>query len=150
MRVVLQRVSQASVSVDNAAPIAIGQGFLLLIGIGRHDSVADFSQLARKVVNLRVFEDSQGKMNLSLRDVGGEILAVSQFTLYGDTRKGRRPSFSAAAPSTEAEALFSAFVSALLAEKIPVKTGKFGARMSVELINEGPVMECTECKLTEQ
>jgi len=139
VRVVLQRVSRASVSVDNAAPITIGQGFLLLIGIGRNDSDVGLSRLARKVVNLRVFEDSQGKMNLSLRDVGGEILAVSQFTLYGDTQRGRRPSFSTAAPSTEAKALFSAFVSALVAEEIPVKTGKFGAKMSVELVNEGPV-----------
>lgn len=139
MRVVLQRVSQASVSVDSAAPITIGQGFLLLIGIGRNDSDVGFSRLARKVAGLRVFEDSQGKMNLSLRDVGGEILAVSQFTLYGDTRKGRRPSFSTAAQSTEAEALFLAFVSALAVERIPVKTGEFGARMSVKLVNEGPV-----------
>ncbi|MEE8195476.1 MAG: D-aminoacyl-tRNA deacylase [Candidatus Bipolaricaulota bacterium] len=139
MRVVLQRVSQASVSIDNMPPITIGQGFLLLIGIGRNDCDAGFPRLARKIVGLRIFEDSQGKMNLSLRDVGGEILAVSQFTLYGDTQKGRRPSFSTAAQSTEARALFSAFVSALVAERIPVKTGQFGARMSVGLVNEGPV-----------
>ena len=139
MRIVLQRVHRAAVRVDRRTIAAISKGFLLLVGIGREDESLDFGRLARKLVQLRIFEDTTGKMNLSLQDVGGEILAVSQFTLYGDARKGRRPSFSEAAPPQEAQRLFDAFVDALKAERISVKTGAFGAKMAVELVNDGPV-----------
>ncbi len=139
MRLVIQRVSRAAVRVDGKTIAMIGRGFLILVGIGRGDSGVDLSRLADKIASLRVFEDQNGKMNLSLRDVGGEVLAVSQFTLYADTRKGRRPSFVAAAPPEEAAPLFDSFVAALRDEGIPVQTGEFGAKMEVELVNDGPV-----------
>lgn len=139
MRIVLQRVSRATVRVEQQKITSIDKGILLLIGIGKGDEVLDLLRLAQKVVELRIFEDQAGKMNRSLRDVEGEILAVSQFTLYGDTKKGRRPSFSKAASPQEAKPLFDAFISALKAKEAPVKTGVFGARMEVELVNDGPV-----------
>lgn len=139
MRIVLQRVSRATVRVEQRKITSIEKGILLLIGIGKGDEVLDLPQLAQKVVDLRIFEDQAGKMNRSLRDVEGEILAVSQFTLYGDTKKGRRPSFSKAASPQEAKPLFDAFITALKAKGAPVKTGVFGARMEVELVNDGPV-----------
>ncbi|MCK4599010.1 D-tyrosyl-tRNA(Tyr) deacylase [Candidatus Bipolaricaulota bacterium] len=139
MRIVLQRVSRATVRVEQQKITSIDKGILLLIGIGKGDEVLDLLRLAQKVVELRIFEDQAGKMNRSLRDVEGEILAVSQFTLYGDTKKGRRPSFSKAASPQEAKPLFDAFISALKAKGVPVKTGVFGARMEVELVNDGPV-----------
>lgn len=139
MRIVLQRVSRATVRVEQRKITSIDKGIVLLIGIGKGDEVLDLPQLAQKVVDLRIFEDQAGKMNRSLRDVEGEILAVSQFTLYGDTKKGRRPSFSKAASPQEAKPLFDAFISALKAKGVPVKTGVFGAMMEVELVNDGPV-----------
>lgn len=139
MRIVLQRVSRATVRVEQRKITSIDKGIVLLIGIGKGDEALDLPQLAQKVVELRIFEDQAGKMNRSLRDVEGEILAVSQFTLYGDTKKGRRPSFSKAASPQEAKPLFDAFISALKAKGVPVKTGVFGAMMEVELVNDGPV-----------
>ncbi|MCK4393420.1 D-tyrosyl-tRNA(Tyr) deacylase [Candidatus Bipolaricaulota bacterium] len=139
MRIVLQRVSRATVRVEQQKITSIDKGIVLLIGIGKGDEALDLPRLAQKVVDLRIFEDQAGKMNRSLRDVEGEILAVSQFTLYGDTKKGRRPSFSKAASPQEAKPLFDAFISALKAKGVPVKTGVFGARMEVELVNDGPV-----------
>lgn len=139
MRIVLQRVSRGTVRVEQRKITSIDKGIVLLIGIGKGDEVLDLPRLAQKVVDLRIFEDQAGKMNRSLRDVEGEILAVSQFTLYGDTKKGRRPSFSKAASPQEAKPLFDAFITALKAKGVPVKTGVFGARMEVELVNDGPV-----------
>ncbi len=139
MRLVIQRVSRAAVRVDGETIARIKTGFLILVGIGSGDSGLDMVRVAHKVVDLRVFSDAAGKMNLSLRDVGGEILAVSQFTLYGDISKGRRPSFTAAAPPQEAEPRFDAFVAALRATGVPVAIGRFGAKMEVELVNDGPV-----------
>jgi len=139
MRIVLQRVKEARVVVEGAEIARIGKGFLLLVGIGREDTEEELAFWARKIPDLRVFPDSEGKFNLSLREVGGEILCVSQFTLYGDCRKGRRPSFASAAPGPEAERLFSRFVELLSAAGVPVKTGLFGAKMEVGLVNDGPV-----------
>ena len=130
----MQRVSDASVTVDGEEVARIGPGLLVLLGVGRGDGEAEADRIASKLLALRVFEDDAGKMNLSVRDVGGEILCVSQFTLYGDTRRGNRPSFVAAAPPEEAEALYERVRSALGA-----KGGVFGARMAVSLVNDGPV-----------
>ena len=139
MRIVLQRVRYATVSVAGKMVATIGRGITLLIGISQEDRADLFPGIARKLVELRIFEDEAGKMNLSLRDIEGEILAVPQFTLYGDIRKGRRPSFTAAAPPEQAAPLFDAFIETLEAERIPVQTGIFGAKMAVELVNDGPV-----------
>ena len=139
MRLVLQRVTHASVTIAGETIAKIGKGLLILVGIGAGDDKLDLTRVAHKVVELRVFEDAAGKMNRSLREIGGEILAVSQFTLYSNIQKGRRPSFTSAAPPQEAEPLFDAFVAALRAEGVPVQTGRFGAKMEVELINDGPV-----------
>ena len=139
MRIVLQRVARASVRVDGESVGAIGVGFLLLVGIASDDEGIDCAGVARKIVELRVFEDATGKMNRSIRDVGGEILAVSQFTLYADVRRGRRPSFSDAARPEAAEPLFDALVAELRAQGVRVETGRFGAKMSVDLVNDGPV-----------
>ncbi|MCX6094577.1 MAG: D-aminoacyl-tRNA deacylase [Candidatus Bipolaricaulota bacterium] len=139
MRIVLQRVAHASVRVDGEVVGAVGEGFLLLVGIAPADELLDLASVARKVVELRVFEDEAGKMNRSVRDVGGEILAVSQFTLYGDVRRGRRPSFTEAARPETAEPLFDALVASLRAEGVRVETGRFGAKMAVDLVNDGPV-----------
>jgi D-aminoacyl-tRNA deacylase len=139
MRIVLQRVSTASVDVDGKRIATIGRGLLLLVGIAAEDQTVDIAKIAKKIIDLRIFEDSDGKMNLSLRDIGGSILAVSQFTLYADISKGRRPSFMLAAPPDLAEPLFDQFVEALRFESIDVQTGKFGAKMAVRLENDGPV-----------
>ena len=139
MRIVLQRVTAASVSVDGEVVGAIGPGLLLLVGIAAADARLDLAEVARKVVLLRVFEDESGKMNRSIRDAGGEVLAVSQFTLYGDVRRGRRPSFTEAARPEVAEPVFDTFVAGLRAEGVRVETGRFGAKMAVELVNDGPV-----------
>ncbi len=139
MRIVLQRVSYASVDVDGKRIAAIGPGLLLLVGIGAGDSDIDLVKTSRKIVDLRIFEDEAHKMNRSLRDIGGAVLAVSQFTLYADVSKGRRPSFVSAAPPELAEPLFDAFVRALRAEGMDVQTGEFGAHMTVRLENDGPV-----------
>jgi len=139
MRIILQRVKEASVTVEGNLNGKIGKGLMLLVGIGPGDSEAQVRILAEKCAQLRIFDDEQGKMNLSVLDIGGEILAVSQFTLYGDTRKGRRPSFTGAAPPEIAEPLFDEFVKMLRNTGITVATGKFGARMEVKIVNDGPV-----------
>ena len=139
MRIVLQRVKSASVKSGSQKISEIGPGFLLLVGIGHEDDETVLEKAARKICALRVFEDDTGKMNLDLKQVGGQILAVSQFTLYADTRKGNRPSFVNAAPPEKAELLFDKFVSLLRAEGFNVGTGAFGEIMEVSLINWGPV-----------
>jgi len=139
MRIVVQRVSRASVSVDDRTIAAIGQGLLLLVGVADGDAEVDLTRLAKKIVDLRIFEDSERKMNRSLRDLEGAVLAVSQFTLCADTHKGRRPSFAHAAPPSEAGPIFDAFVDALKREGATVRTGEFGAKMAVQLENDGPV-----------
>ncbi len=140
MRIVLQRVKNASVTVGDERISEIGTGLLLLVGVAQGDGEAEADWLAGKVAGLRIFNDKDGKMNLSVRDVGGEILAVSQFTLLADTRKGKRPSFVGAAPPEDAEPLFDRFCE-LLGEKgvRSVKKGSFGAMMDVTLVNDGPV-----------
>ncbi len=139
MKAVIQRVRRASVTVDGAVSGAIGGGLLVLLGVGRGDTEAAADYLAGKIAGLRIFPDAEGKMNLSLLDTGGAMLVVSQFTLYGDCRKGRRPSFDAAAPPEEARRLYEYFVSKVRAANIPVETGVFQAHMDVELLNDGPV-----------
>ncbi len=146
MRAVLQRVSQASVSVDGETVGRIGPGLLVLLGVGRGDTDQDAETLARKIVELRVFQDDAGKMNLSLKETRGSLLVVSQFTLYGDTRKGRRPSFDMAAPPEEARRLYERFVEAARAQGVEVETGVFQAMMSVSLVNEGPVTFLVESR----
>lgn len=139
MRIVLQRVSQASVSVAGRTVGRIDRGFCLLLGITHGDTVAEADWLADKVAGLRLFNDADGRMNLGLADVGGSVLAISQFTLYGDASKGRRPSFIAAARPEEAAPLYQAFVAALRARGLAVETGEFGAAMVVDIQNDGPV-----------
>jgi D-aminoacyl-tRNA deacylase len=139
MRVLVQRVASAAVSVDGHTVGAIGRGFLCLVGVTHADTEQEAVKLAFKTARLRVFEDAGGLMNLALADVDGEVLAVSQFTLYADARKGNRPSFADAAKPDLGERLYEVFVRALRAEGVPVKTGVFGARMQVELTNDGPV-----------
>lgn len=138
MRVVLQRVRRASVTVDGTAVSRIGRGYLLLIGIGAADGSDDVDRLAEKVSNLRLFADDAGKTNLGLAEVGGEVLVVSQFTLYADVRKGRRPSWTDAAPPDIAAERVEAFARALEDRGIAVGRGVFGANMDVELVNDGP------------
>lgn len=139
MRALLQRVSRASVTVDGQVVGQIGRGFLVLLGVGQGDGEAQVKMLVDKIVYLRVFEDDEGKMNRSLLDVGGQALVVSQFTLYADMRKGRRPSFTNAAPPAVAEPLVERFNAALAAYGLKVEEGVFGAYMEVELLNNGPV-----------
>ncbi len=139
MRVVLQRVSRAEVRVDGKVVGKIGRGFLLLAGFKESDTDEVLSWMADKVVSLRLFPDAEGKMNLGLEDVGGEILVVSQFTLYGDVRKGRRPSFLGAAPHELGEQLYGRFVDFLRRKTAPVATGEYGALMEVDFVNDGPV-----------
>ncbi len=140
MRVVLQRVAHASVTVGGETISEIGPGLLLLVGVAKGDGEAEADWLAEKVAGLRVLADEDGKMNRSVREVGGEILAVSQFTLLADTRKGKRPSFVGAAPPEEASPLFDYFCEGLRAAGVAsVKTGSFGAMMDVSLVNDGPV-----------
>ena len=139
MKAVLQRVKRASVTIDGQIVGQIGQGILVLLGVQQGDSEADARQLADKTIDLRIFDDEQGKMNLSLTDVSGSLLVVSQFTLLGDCRKGRRPSFIAAAPPELAEKLYDTFIAAAGIRGIPVATGRFRAMMDVELVNDGPV-----------
>ena len=139
MRVVLQRVSRAAVTVGGDRVSEIGRGYLLLVAAGTDDGEREAARLAEKIVNLRVFPDSEGRMNLPLADVGGEILVVSQFTLYGDVRRGRRPSWTGAAPPEVAEERIEAFSRALEALGVRVARGVFRADMQVELVNDGPV-----------
>ena len=138
MRVLVQRVSRATVSVDGEVRSSIGLGYLLLVGVGRGDEVGQVDRLADKIVGLRIFRDADGKTNLAIADVDGEALVVSQFTLYADTRKGRRPSFVYAADPEEAAELVEAFAAALEARGLNVARGVFGAEMEVELVNDGP------------
>ncbi len=139
MKACIQRVSRARVTVAGEVTGEIGRGMLVLLGVASGDTEADARALATKIAGLRIFEDRHGKMNLALADVAGSALVVSQFTLLGDCRKGRRPSFTAAAPPERAAALYQVFVDALVAEKIPVATGRFREHMAVELVNDGPV-----------
>lgn len=139
MRVVIQRVTSAQVDVGGATVGAIGHGLLLLVGFEAEDGMADLDWMCGKLTRLRIFDDADGVMNLSVQEIGGEVLAVSQFTLYGDCRKGRRPSFTGAAPPAVAEPLYEAFVRAVRLLGVPVQTGRFAADMQVELVNDGPV-----------
>ena len=139
MKAVLQRVSRAKVTVDGEIIGEIGKGILVLLGVANADSEKEANYLLEKTVNLRIFEDADEKMNLSLLDVKGELLVVSQFTLYGDTRKGRRPSYIEAAPPEKANQLYEFFVSEARKQISKVETGKFQAMMVVELVNDGPV-----------
>ncbi|MFP5332041.1 MAG: D-aminoacyl-tRNA deacylase [Acidimicrobiia bacterium] len=139
MRAVLQRVSRAAVTVDGEVVGSIGPGLAVLVGVGPGDTVREADALADKLVGLRIFADAEGRMNRSVAEIGGAILVVSQFTLYGDARKGRRPSFVAAAPPEVAEPLVERVVSSVQAAGIGTATGRFGAMMSVELCNDGPV-----------
>jgi D-tyrosyl-tRNA(Tyr) deacylase len=139
MRAVVQRVTEARVRVEGHVVGAIERGFLVLLGVGARDTEADADWMAGKILGLRVFGDAQGKMNLSIEDVGGAVLVVSQFTLYGDCRKGRRPSFSGAMAPEAAPALVQSVVVRIQAAGVRVSQGRFGADMAVELVNDGPV-----------
>ena len=146
MRAVVQRVSSSKVTVDGEVTGEINKGLLVLLGVTHEDTSKDVDYMIDKVLNLRIFEDENDKMNLSLKDIGGEVMAVSQFTLYGDARKGRRPSFSDAARPDVANPLYEEFVEKLRAQGITVGTGEFGAHMMVELTNDGPVTILLESK----
>lgn len=139
MRAVIQRVSRAKVTVNGQVAGEIGRGLVVLVGVGTGDSAEDAAYLAGKIPFLRIFEDAEGKLNRSLLDIEGAALVVSQFTLYGDCRRGRRPSFATAAPPEKARQLYELFVSLLQEKGVPVATGVFQAHMDVELVNDGPV-----------
>ena len=139
MRAVIQRVLSASVKVDGEVVGQIGHGLLIFLGVGEGDTEADMKYIADKALGLRIFSDSEDKMNLSVQDVGGSILVISQFTLYGDCRKGRRPSFTSSMEPAGANALYEKFISYAAATGIEVERGVFGADMKVELVNDGPV-----------
>lgn len=139
MKAVIQRVSRASVNVDGAEIAGIGRGFLILLGVVKGDDETHSSALAKKCADLRIFEDENGKMNLSIKEIGGEILVVSQFTLGADCRRGRRPSFDNAADPKTAAHLYDFFCNELSSLGVPVKTGKFAAHMDIHLTNDGPV-----------
>lgn len=139
MRAVVQRVTSASVSIDGRTVGAIDHGYVILIGVGHGDGPADVAYLVDKAVNLRICEDEDGKMNRTLLEAGGAVLAISQFTLYGDARKGRRPSFSDAAPPADGNALYEQYMAGLRAAGVTVAKGEFGANMAVSLVNDGPV-----------
>jgi D-tyrosyl-tRNA(Tyr) deacylase len=139
MRAVIQRVKSASVTVEGEVVSEIRKGLLVFLGVAQEDTLADIDYMANKIANLRIFEDDQGRMNLSILDIDGEALVVSQFTLYGDCRKGRRPSFIHAARPEKADPLYQAFMDEISRLGVPVKAGIFQAMMDVELINDGPV-----------
>ncbi len=139
MRAVLQRVSRASVSAGGRKIGEIGPGFAILLGVRRGDTEEEASRLAEKCLNLRIFEDQRGDLNRSVRDVGGEVLVVSQFTLYADTKRGRRPSFTEACPREEALGLYNAFIEFLKESGLRIENGRFGEKMVVEILNDGPV-----------
>ena len=146
MRAVVQRVSRASVKVDGVLTGEITKGLLVLLGVAQDDSKSDADYLAEKVAGLRIFEDDAGKMNLSVAEVGGAVLAVSQFTLFGDVRRGKRPSFDAAARPEQAEALYEHFVERIRASGLRCETGRFQEMMDVELVNSGPVTVLLDSK----
>jgi D-tyrosyl-tRNA(Tyr) deacylase len=146
MRVVLQRAKKAEVRVGGEVVGKIDRGLMLLVGVTHEDSPEDAAYVAEKVANLRIFEDDQDKMNLSLLDVEGQVLSVSQFTLYGDCRKGRRPNFMEAAKPDHAETIYEAFNEALRNKGVTVETGQFGAMMDVDFVNDGPVTLIVESK----
>lgn len=146
MRVVIQRVSKASVNADGKENGSINQGFLLLVGVEEEDTSEDVDYLTRKITNMRIFEDDEGKMNLSLREVNGEILSISQFTLHADTKKGNRPSFIKAAKPGKADQLYEELNKNLGNEGFKVETGVFGADMDVSLVNDGPVTILVDSK----
>lgn len=148
MRAVIQRVSHANVTVNGAIAGEIGPGLLVLLGVGAGDTRDDADYLAEKTVGLRIFEDPDGKMNLSVGDVSGAVLVVSQFTLYGDVRRGKRPSFDAAAPPNQARELYEYFVEKVRATGLRCETGRFQEMMQVELINDGPVTILLDSKKT--
>ena len=148
MRAVIQRVDEAKVTVEGDVIGAVSKGLLVLIAVGTEDSREDVLFLKRKILNLRIFEDSQGIMNRSLLEVGGELLIVSQFTLNGDCRKGNRPSYSKAAPPSQAHELYQELVRQIESEKVLVRTGKFQAIMKVALVNDGPVTIIVDSKST--
>lgn len=150
MRAVIQRVSRASVAVDGEIVGKIGRGLMVLLGVTHSDTPADATWLAEKAVGLRIFNDADGKMNRGLSDVDGSVLVVSQFTLYGDAQKGRRPSLAAAARPEQAIPLYEGFVNGIRALGVPVETGRFGAIMVVELVNEGPVTLILESAVRSQ
>jgi D-tyrosyl-tRNA(Tyr) deacylase len=139
MRAVVQRVSHAKVTINESTAGEIGRGLLVLLGVGHGDAESDATYLAEKIAGLRIFEDSDGKMNRSVQDVSGGVLVVSQFTLYGDVRRGKRPSFDAAAPPGDARRLYEFFVGRIRAAGLRCETGRFQEMMQVELVNEGPV-----------
>ena len=147
MRIVVQRSKNASVTVNEKVIGEIEKGLVLLVGVTHDDTIDDANYLADKIVNLRIFEDENGKMNLSLLDVGGSILSISQFTLYGDCRKGRRPNFMAAAKPEQALNLYQYFNGVLSEKNVVVETGEFGAEMDVALINDGPVTLILDSKI---
>ncbi len=146
MRAVIQRVDEASVSVDGQVVARISRGLLVLVGVESNDTGDDLSFLKRKIINLRVFDDQGGRMNLAVREVGGSILLVSQFTLHGDTRRGNRPDYTRAAPAERARDLYHQLVREIRAEGIPVECGVFQAMMKVHLINDGPVTLIVDSK----
>lgn len=139
MRIVIQRVSKASVAVDEEVVGQIGRGFMVLVGVEEADSQEDVDYLVRKTANMRIFEDEEGKMNISLKDVGGQVLSISQFTLHANTKKGNRPSFVDAARPDHSLPLYEAYNEGLRQEGLTVETGEFGADMQISLINDGPV-----------
>ncbi|GAB6158940.1 D-aminoacyl-tRNA deacylase [Desulfotomaculum varum] len=148
MRAVVQRVQRGSVTVNNQVVGEIGRGLVVLLGVGQGDTPDDARYLADKISQLRIFDDDQGKLNLSVQDIGGAVLAVSQFTLYGDCRKGRRPSYSEAAPPAAARELYQTFVQRLICNGLPTATGVFQEHMVVEIINDGPVTLLLDSKKT--
>ena len=150
MKAVIQRVSQAEVLVEASVIGAIDKGILIFIGVGKDDTAEDADYLVQKIIQLRMFEDDGGKMDLSAIDVGGELLIISQFTLYGNCRKGRRPSFEKAADPQKGEKLYDYFVSELRKQNLKVETGKFQAMMDVELVNNGPVTFILESKSSDK
>lgn len=139
MKAVIQRVMTASVSINDEQKAQIEKGLVVLLGVGKQDTAADAELLARKIAALRIFSDESDKMNLSVKDIDGSLLVISNFTLYADTKKGTRPSFDPAMPPKEAKELYDCFCTALAKEEIPIFTGEFGADMQVSLVNDGPV-----------
>jgi D-tyrosyl-tRNA(Tyr) deacylase len=139
MRAVVQRVSRASVTVDGTITGSIKRGLLVFLGIGKKDTEKDVAFISEKIVNLRIFEDSINKMNLSIKDIGGSVLLISQFTLYGECRKGRRPDFTAAGPPEMAQQIYEETIAAVKEKGVPVETGVFAAHMDIDSVNDGPV-----------